>query len=103
MIKPAGYKVLVKPDPIEEYTESGIEIIRDNPDKEKASQQTGELIAVGSKAWTDLCDGGSWAEVGDKVAYAKYGGAFINDPEDPDQEYVLLNDKDINAVIVGEQ
>ncbi len=101
MIKPTGYKVLVKPDPIEEYTESGIEIVRQDPEKEKASQQTGTLVKVGEKAWMDLCDGGAWANEGDKVAYAKYGGSFIKDSED-EEEYVLLNDKDINAVISGE-
>lgn len=99
MITPAGYRVLVKADPIEEESEGGIILITNERDKllEKAAQTYGTLVLIGESAWHDSPTG-PWAEVGDRVAYSKHGGKFIKDP-DTDEEYVLLNDEDITAVI----
>ena len=112
MLEPAGHRVLVKPDTLEETDEvrksakeSGIvivEIERDLKAKE-ASQIWGTLVAIGKTAWLaydrdpNTDEPIMWAEVGDRVAYAKYGGAFIDDP-DTKERYVILNDEDIKAV-----
>lgn len=100
MIRATGYKVIVKADPVEETTESGIQIVRENPDLEKSKQDTGVLVHIGSQAWQDFGDGSPWAEVGDRVVFARYGGNKVVDPE-TEEEYIVLNDKDINAVIEG--
>ena len=42
--------------------------------------------------------GHNWCSIGDRIAFAKYGGFIIEDPEDG-VEYRLLNDEDVCAVI----
>lgn len=112
MLEPAGHRVLVRPDLIEETDEvmkaakaAGIEVVQNERDKKarEATQQWGTLVAIGKTAWLaydrdpETGDPIMWAEVGDRVAYAKYGGSFIEDP-DTEERYVVLNDEDIKAV-----
>jgi chaperonin GroES len=99
MIKPAGHRVLVKPDPIEERTESGIYITTDaHKDGVQQRQFFGTLVAVGPTAWKGFDDGTPWAQVGDRVAIAQYGGFVLRAPGSK-EEFRLLNDEDICAVI----
>jgi len=94
MISVLGHRVLVKPDAVEMRSAGGIYL---NPDerKEKAAIITGVILDIGSTAWKDPGLGNyPWAEVGDKVSYAKYGGKFMADPE-TGEELVILNDEDI--------
>jgi co-chaperonin GroES (HSP10) len=97
MLKPCGYRVIVTPDTLEEVTESGIVIAYENKDREQANIWYGTLVAIGPTAWKQ--DGGNWAEVGDRVNFAKYTGRFIDDPDDPDGKYIILNDEDILCII----
>lgn len=106
MLEPAGHRVLVKPDDIEETDEitksakaAGIQIVQDERTKKakEATQIWGTLVAIGKTAWLAYDNGEHWAEVGDRVAYAKYGGSFIDDP-DTKERYVILNDEDIKAI-----
>lgn len=107
-IEPAGHRVIVKPDPLEALDEkemrryeslkaSGFEIAdpRDKKRKEGAIH-VGTLVAVGKTAWRAYDDGEPWAEVGDRVYFAKYGGFLI---EEDGVQYRLLNDEDITAII----
>lgn len=96
MIYPAGHRVLVQVEEIEEKTKGGIFIV--NADKQTEANIYGRIVAIGPNAWKAFDDGVAWAEVGDKVAFAKYGGFVIEDPETKEQ-YRLLNDEDITAVI----
>lgn len=99
-IEPAGHRVIVKPDALEEVTEGGI-IIAHGADKKRKeqAQQTGVIVSVGPTAWKAFDEGEPWAAVGDRVYFAKYGGHII---EDSGQEYRLLNDEDITAIIRGD-
>src|SRR5689334_15880829 len=99
MIKPAGYRVIVKPDSVEEVTESGLIVAWENKDREQAGAYYGELSAVGPSAWKAYDDGTPWASAGDRVCFSRYAGRYIDDPDDPDTKYILLNDEDILAVI----
>ena len=50
-VTPVGYRVLVKPDVLEQKTKGGIiiaETIREGQDR---AQTTGTLVAVGPDAW----------------------------------------------------
>ena len=96
-IEPAGHRVIVKPDPIEEVSKGGI-IISHGSDKKRVeqAQQKGVIVAVGPTAWKAFDDGLPWAKVGDRVYFAKYGG-YVFDHEG--SEYRLLNDEDITAII----
>ena len=100
MIKPAGYRLLVKPNDIEEVSEGGIYLMPDEK-LEKAAQTVGTLVAIGEQAWKDVSDGKPWAKVGDCIMYARYAGKNVVDP-DTKEEYVILNDQDVTAVITGE-
>lgn len=96
MIYPAGHRVLVKVDEIEEKTKGGIILV--DADKQTEANIFGTLVDVGPTAWKAFDDGDAWAKIGDKVAFAKYGGFVIIDP-DTRESYRLLNDEDITCVI----
>lgn len=104
-IKPAGHRVIVKPDKLDDVDnkmlsqhlrDSGFEIARENKQRQEGSVVTGVLIAVGSTAWKAFDDGEPWANVGDRVYFAKYGGYTI---DEDGETYRLLNDEDITAVV----
>lgn len=98
MIQPAGHRVLVRVDETEKRTKNGLIIPDSVRDRETQAQIFGELIAVGPNAWKAFDAGEPWAFVGDRVAIAKYGGFIIKDPE-TGEEFRLLNDEDICAVL----
>ncbi len=91
--KPLGDRVLVKPLEQEEVTKSGIVI----PDTAKEKPQEGEIVAVGEGR---LLENGQRVDLtvkkGDKVIYAKYAGTEI---KRDDQEYLIVSEKDILAII----
>jgi len=93
-IWPVGYRVLVRPDPIEETTAGGIIIAETIRDAHGQAQTTGTLVACGPDAWREFQ--GKWAKPGDKVLFAKYGGLMIEGLDG--QQYRLLNDEQITAV-----
>jgi len=98
MIEPAGHRVLVKADKIEERTSGGIILPDISKEQKSQAQIFGTVVCVGSNAFKAFDDGHRWCEVGDKVAFAKYGGFVIEDPETKEL-FRLLNDEDICAVI----
>lgn len=95
MITPAGHRVLVKPDPLEEKSKGGI--LLPNDERKEKAQIVGTVIAIGKTAWKAFDDGEPWCKVGDKVYFAQYGGYLVRDTE-TDEEFRLLNDEDICAV-----
>ena len=97
-IAPVGYRVLVKADDIERTTASGIIFVLDEK-LEKAGQRRGTIVAVGDLAW-NWCEN-PWAKVGDKVIYARYSGALLEDPVTK-EDYYIMNDEDIVAVLTQE-
>ena len=92
-LKPLEDRVVVLPQAAEEKTASGIIL----PDTAKEKPQVGEVAQVGPGKRND--DGSRQAPevgVGDKVLYSKYAGTDIKLGGD---EYVLLSEKDILAVV----
>jgi len=96
-IIPTGGHVLVLPEKVEEKTQGGIIIPDTVIDKEQQAATVGKIIAIGSSAWKDLDDGTPWAEVGNKVSYARYAGVSMIGADK--KHYVLINDNDILAVL----
>lgn len=95
---PAGHRVLVKPDPIEEVSQGGIVIATKASEQQlKNATTSGTLVAIGMNAWKGFDSGAPWASVGDRVSYAKYGGRVIKDKSG--EEFVILNDEDILAIL----
>lgn len=94
-ITPVGHRVLVKPLPLEQ--KKGSIILVHDERKEKA-QIRGTIVKIGPNAWKAFDGGAPWAAVGDEVCFAQYGGYLIRDPE-TDEEFRLLNDEDVCAVV----
>lgn len=92
-IRPLGDRVVVRPVEREEKTKSGIVL----PDTAKEKPQEGIVEAVGNGR---ILDNGQRipvdVKVGDRVLYAKYAG---NEFKIDDQEYLVLSERDILAVI----
>lgn len=88
-LKPLGNRVVVEPLTEEETTKSGI-ILPDTVDKEKKAE--GKVIAIG--------DGEKIVKLslkeGDKVIFGKYAGEEV---KVDDNEYKILSDEDVLAVI----
>jgi chaperonin GroES len=92
-VKPLGDRVFVKISEAEEKTAGGIIL----PDNAKEKPQVGEVVQVGPGKRND--DGSRQARevsIGSKVLYSKYAGTDIKLGGD---EYVLLSEKDILAVV----
>jgi chaperonin GroES len=92
-VKPLGDRVFVKVSAKEEKTAGGIFL----PDTAKEKPQVGEVAAVGPGKRND--DGSRQepeVKVGDKVLYSKYAGTDVKIGDD---EYILLAEKDILAIV----
>ncbi len=91
-LTPLGDRVMVKQDPGEEKTRSGIVL----PDSAKEKPQEGTVVAVGMGR---ILDNGQKVplevKVGDKIIYSKYGGTEV---KIDDEEYIFLQERDILAV-----
>ena len=98
-IIPTGGHVLVLPDKVKEKTIGGIILPETIRDKEQAAATSGVIISIGYSAWKDLDDGTPWAEVGDRVSYARYAGVAMTGSDNVD--YVLINDNDILAKLLS--
>jgi chaperonin GroES len=90
-LTPLRDKVIVKPEPAEERTKSGIVL----PDSAKEKPQEGTVIAVGTG---EISNGQRFpleVKVGDKIIYSKYGGT---EGKIENEEYVILSERDILAI-----
>ena len=91
-LTPIGDRVVVKPEPEEQKTKSGIVL----PDAAKEKPSEGAVIAVGPGRVLD--NGQKVAlevKIGDKVIYSKYGGTEVKiDGED----FIILSERDILAI-----
>lgn len=93
-VKPLSDRVFVKVSASEEKTAGGLYL----PDTAKEKPQVGEVVALGPGKRND--DGSRQEleiKVGDKVLYSKYAGTDIKLGT---EEYVLLSEKDILAVVI---
>ncbi len=95
-VAPKGNRVIVEQDKLEEETDSGIIIQRENGAAEQAGIIRGTVLAVGEAAWDNWPE--PWAKVGDRVYFAKFAGKTIPDPVNK-EVYLIMNDIDIIATI----
>ncbi len=95
-LMPVEYKVIVKPDAVETVSRGGI--ILPGNDRSKWEVQEGVIDALSPHAFTyaDWPEGARKPEIGDRVMFAKYGGAEI---KRNGVEFRIMNDKDIQAII----
>ena len=105
MIKPLLHRIIVKQHKLEEVNKdyqraraAGI-IIADHDDNKRAAAgvDIATVVSLGATAYKDYGIDPP-IKVGDTVAFAKYGGKTITDPE-TGEDFVALNDEDIVAII----
>lgn len=92
-VQPLADRIFVKLSEQEEKTAGGIVL----PDTAKEKPQVGEVVSVGPGKRND--DGSRTepeVKVGDQVLYSKYAGTDIKLGQ---EDYVLLSEKDILAVV----
>lgn len=99
-IYPVDLKVLVKPIKQEEVTKGGIVIAQATRDQEDLAGIKAELTAVGVNAFEAIKDKDARPKPGMLVSISKYGGYLIKGKDG--EEYRLLNDDDIVAVLDGD-
>jgi chaperonin GroES len=91
-IKPLGDRVVVRPMPAEEKTESGLYI----PDTAKEKPQKGTVVAIGP----GRVENGSRIDMtvaeGDEVLYGKYAGTEVTLDGD---EVLIMRESDIFGVV----
>jgi len=114
-----GHKVLIKADQVEGadklkdksqdmevISEGGIVLSTgDQAEVDIKTDQnkvdTGIIVSIGPDAWKAFglnFTGTPWAKMGDKVAYARFGGIIVTNPIDG-EDYILISDEDINIVL----
>ena len=108
MIKVVLHRILVRQDKLEEADKSYAKmkelnlVLPDNDDRKRAQVgvDQGTVVDIGNTAYRDF---GTTPpiKVGDKVAYARFSGKLITDPQ-TDEEFVALNDEDVIAVLITE-
>ncbi len=95
-VSPAGHRVLIKVDVVEETTKSGIIIAHENKKRVNEAQVVGTLVKAGFQAWKDFSNGEPWAKAGDKVLYAEFAGYKV---EIDGELHRVMNDADVTAVV----
>lgn len=92
-LKPLGDRVLIKPEPAEQKTATGLYIASNAQEK----PQRGEVVAVGAGKLNDKGERMSIdVKVGDTVIYGKFGG---NEVKIDGEDYLLMRADDIYAVV----
>lgn len=100
-IEAVGHRVLVKPEAVAKRSAGGIDLSAMNTKMEVNATTVGTVLSIGPEAWASFNRAAGfppdrpWAKVGDKVSYAKYAGKWITDPDDPEGDYLMVNDEDI--------
>lgn len=86
-----GYRVVVLPDPVEETTEAGIVLPETVTKMGKAATTKGTLLQKGPMVEHGVKE----IPIGARIAYAKYAGKFVDNPEDENNPFVIMNDEDV--------
>lgn len=93
-IKPLGDRVVVRPQPAEEKTASGLFI----PDTAKEKPQRGEVVSVGPGKVENGIKVDMSVSKGDTVLYGKYSGTEINIS---DEDLLIMRESDILGIVNG--
>lgn len=96
-----GCRILVKPFKIQEHDKvfesakkAGIILTEVSERKEQINVDKGTVLQIGLKCHEDYV--GELA-IGDTIAYAKFGGKFIQEPGS-EEVFLVINDEDVVAI-----
>lgn len=102
MIRPTGWRLVVRPIAPKTMTAGGLVIPQPSADMEAATQTIGRVLAIGPLCWKrpDMTDAAlvnyNWASVGEYVMYGKYAGQKLTCDG---VKLLILNDDEITAVV----
>lgn len=107
MLKPKGIGLVIRPDKLEDVDpilakakKAGIELVKqEDSTREQAGVDKGKVLVIGPDAFKAF-GGEPWCEVGDYIAYARYAGKYVTDPE-TGEDLLVINDEDVVCVIKG--
>jgi len=95
-INPCGWRVLIKPQEINEVSKSGIILTTEiTKQREQMGNTTGIVIAMGTQCYADEPE--PWCQLGDKVIFAKYAGLVYLGKDG--NQYRMVNDKDVTGTL----
>ena len=106
-IEPAGNRILVQRDELEDHDPNfktakaaGIVIPETEDQKRRqAGMDRGRVVALGETAYKDeFYQGIPWCKEGDYVLFAKYQGKAVTNHV-TGENYLLINDADVLAVL----
>lgn len=106
MIQVTGCRILVRPQKLQEHDKlfadakrAGIVIPEFSERKEQVNVDKGTVLQIGEKCHEDYV---GHLKVGDMIGYAKFGGKFIQDPQD-EEIYLVINDEDVVCIFKDAQ
>ena len=95
-INPCGWRVLIKPQEINEVSKSGIILTTEiTKEREQMGNTTGIVVAMGTQCYADEPE--PWCQLGDKVIFAKYAGLVYLGKDG--KQYRMVNDKDVTGTL----
>lgn len=104
MIIPVLHRLVIKPEKFEEVDATikkmksiGLVVPDMDSHKTQASVDQGYVVAIGPTAFKDFGTNFGCA-VGNKIAYAKFAGKFIKDPE-TSEDLLVINDEDVVCIV----
>lgn len=98
-IRPVEFNVLLRQDVVDEKSKFGLIKPAEVVEREKHSQTRGEIVDISPLAFNEDVwpPGISKPKPGDRVAFARHAGTFIDGLDG--EEYRVVKDKDIVALI----
>jgi len=98
IVKPTGYRLLVRVMPVEEKTRGGVYLTAQAREAEEVAQCVGIVLAMGEAAYQDKekFPGDPWCKVGDAIVMRQYSGTRF---KIDDVEHRLINDDTVEAVV----
>lgn len=92
--KAIGWRIIIRPDPVEEKTQSGIVLAVDKKIERNATT-VGTIVDIGPDAFAAFKTSLPFAglQIGDRVTYAKYSGKWVADENG--EELLVVNDEDV--------
>lgn len=91
-----GHRVLLKPDEVEEKTESGIILGKKAVKAEYDLAVVATVVEIGPDCWVDKST--DFCQVGDRVVVGQYTGKFHESPIDG-KLYRFVNDLDVISTV----
>ena len=89
-------RIVLKPDTLKKVSDGGIDLSAISTRSQAINTNKGEILMIGDGCWFDKPVKPN-LKPGDKVFYAKYGALTIEDPDNKDVVYVMINDEDVLA------